>query len=106
MSQNKDDSMLVKKKSKSDDAVSSGFYPEEGTVFIKEGNPCIVESSQNLSVLSNEETDVAYWSFEDGYSDFLFWHQAVHQGTIDIVWCPKKGRVESNQVYLGSRLKK
>lgn len=76
------------------------FYPHENTVFVHNDEVFVVESIQNLSVLSDDTKDVACYSLVSGYKDFPDWNDAVLAGSVQVVWCPKLGRVASNKAYL------
>lgn len=81
---------------------SKSFYPHENTVFIHGDEVFVVEAIENLSVLSDETKDVACHSLSSGYKDFPNWIDLVTSGDVQVVWCPKRGRVASNKTYLGS----
>lgn len=81
--------------------LSQRSYPDEGTVFILDQVPYIVESSENLSVLSDVTKDVACYSLSSGFTDVKDWFSLVEEGSVEVVWCPKRGRVPSNKVYVG-----
>ena len=81
-------------------SLSEDFYPQEGTMFVYKQVSYIVESKENLSVLSDETKDVACYSLVNGFEDFSDWTSLVKSGEVDVVWCPKNGRVKSNDAYL------
>lgn len=74
-------------------------YPLAGTVFVLENVPYIVESEENLSVLSDAATDVACYSLATGYTDISGWHELVRTDKVEIVWCPKNSSVKSMSNY-------
>ena len=67
------------------------LYPLEGTVFIHKGVAHIVESEENLSVISDSSNDVACYSLFEGYSDVNDWYDLVEKGEIEVIWRPKEG---------------
>ena len=79
------------------------FYPKEGTAFIDKGyNPprlMIIEPASEL--ISNYSGDcVAFYCRHNGIGEFARWLDSVRNGSIEILYCPKKGRISSNQEYL------
>jgi len=82
-------------------ALSQRSYPVEGTVFVLDQVPYIVESSENLSVLSDTSKDVACHSLSSGFTDVKDWFSLVEEGSVEVIWCPKRGRVLSNKDYMG-----
>lgn len=87
---------------KADKNTAPERYPQEGTVFIFESIPYIVESKDNLSVLCDESNDVACYSLVTGFTDINDWFSLVKSEKIEVIWCPKMGRVKSSKDFLGS----
>jgi len=91
---------------KSETGKRSTFYPEVGTAFLDTTNGnhlMIVESKNDLSVMS--DVNEGYVSFRcpmRGSKDFPNWLKSLKDGTIDVVWCPVVGRVQSNDHYMTS----
>lgn len=79
--------------------LSADFYPLVGTAFVKENRVYIVEDQELLSVFS-EDGDVCCVTVDEGTVDFPKWIDEVQSGNVQIIWCPKQGRVNSNDDYL------
>jgi len=79
------------------------FYPLAGTAFIDKGySPpklLITESANEL--ISNYTGDcVAFYCRDNGIGEFPRWLDSVRNGSIEVIFCPKKGKISSNDEYL------
>lgn len=79
------------------------FYPKEGTAFIDKGYdpPKLLITEPSTELISNYTGDcVAFYCRDNGIGEFPRWLESVRNGSIEVIFCPKKGKITSNEVYL------
>lgn len=76
------------------------FYPAIGTVFIETGLnlPCVIEKKDAL--FANSAFGVSYNDQERGICEYPNWLDGVRSNRICLVWCPKMGKIISNEDWL------
>jgi hypothetical protein len=79
------------------------FYPEPGTAFIDKGyhpNRLMI-TEPNTELPTNFSGDcVAFYCRHNGIGEFPRWLDSVRNGSIEVIFCPKKGKIDSNDQYL------
>ena len=79
------------------------FYPKPGTAFIDKGYdpPKLLVTEPSTELVSNYTGDcVAFYCRDNGIGEFPRWIDSVRNGSIEVIFCPQKGRVSSNEEYL------
>ncbi len=79
------------------------FYPKPGTAFIDKGYdpPKLLITEPSTELVSNYTGDcVAFYCRDNGIGEFPRWIDSVRNGSIEVIFCPQKGRVSSNEEYL------
>ena len=79
------------------------FYPKPGTAFIDKGYdpPKLLITEPSTELVSNYTGDcVAFYCRDNGVGEFPRWLDSVRNGSIEVIFCPQKGRVSSNEEYL------
>lgn len=79
------------------------FYPRPGTAFIDKGYdpPKLLITEPSTELVSNYTGDcVAFYCRDNGIGEFPRWIDSVRNGSIEVIFCPQKGRISSNEEYL------
>ena len=79
------------------------FYPRPGTAFIDKGYdpPKLLITEPSTELVSNYTGDcVAFYCRDNGVGEFPRWLDSVRNGSIEVIFCPQRGRVSSNEEYL------
>lgn len=79
------------------------FYPRPGTAFIDKGYdpPKLLVTEPSTELVSNYTGDcVAFYCRDNGIGEFPRWIDSVRNGSIEVIFCPQKGRISSNEEYL------
>lgn len=79
------------------------FYPKAGTAFVDKGYdpPKLLISESSEELISNYSGDcVAFYCRDNGIGEFPRWLESVRNGSIEVIFCPKKGKIFSNEEYL------
>jgi hypothetical protein len=79
------------------------FYPTPGTAFIDKAYspPKLLISEKTEELSSNYTGDcVAFYCRDNGIGEFPRWLESVRNGSIEVIFCPKKGKISSNEEYL------
>jgi hypothetical protein len=75
------------------------FYPLPGTVFARLGSctPYVVtERDKPLHAPGG----IYYNDHMNGISEFPNWLTGVRDGGVEIIWCPREGKIASNEIWL------
>lgn len=79
------------------------FYPKPGTAFIDKGYnpPKLLITEPSMELVSNYTGDcVAFYCRDNGIGEFPRWLDSIRNGSIEVIFCPKKGKISSNEEYL------
>lgn len=78
------------------------FYPQPGTVFAEEGSCTPYVTCEKDSMFKNSEGGVSYDDRVHGICEYPDWVKQVREEKLQLVWCPKFGRVASNGEWLAA----
>lgn len=78
------------------------FVPLHGTVFLNSGSriPCVVEEHSRSCIAIPH--NISRHQCNNATSYYHDWLAAVKDGNVELVWCPRDGRIVSNDVWLKS----